>query len=187
CIAFWRIPESRGITSGPIDWTGATFATLGLGGLVTGFIESVKLGWKHPLVFGSLLIGAACLLLFLFVEARRTSPMVPLGMFASPSFCGANLLTLFLYAALGIFFFLFPLNLIQVQGYSATAAGAAVLPLILVMFILSRWSGGLVTRYGARRPLMIGPLLSTLGFLLFAVPSVGGSYWRTFFPAAFVL
>jgi predicted MFS family arabinose efflux permease len=108
-------------------------------------------------------------------------------MFQSRSFSGANLLTLFLYSALGIFFFLFPLNLIQVQGYSATAAGAAVLPLILLMFLLSRWSGGLVSRYGPRGPLIIGPAIAALGFGLFAVPSVGDNYWKAFFPAMVVL
>ena len=107
--------------------------------------------------------------------------MVPLKLFASRSFSGANLLTLLLYAAIGIFFFLFSLNLVQVQGYSATATGAAALPLILLLFFLSRWSGGLVTRYGPRLPLIIGPLIVALGFVLCAVPSVGGAYWKTFF------
>jgi EmrB/QacA subfamily drug resistance transporter len=186
-ISLWRIPESRSATAARVDWLGAMAVTLGLGGLVNGFIESVSLGWRHPLVFGSLVVGFGCLVAFVFVEAWGTSPTVPLTLFASRSFSGANLLTLFLYAAIGIFFFLFPLNLIQVQAYSATAAGAAVLPLILLIFLLSRWSGGLVTRYGPRVPLIIGPLIAASGFVLFAVPSVGDSYWRAFFVPVIVL
>jgi EmrB/QacA subfamily drug resistance transporter len=186
-ISIWRIPESRNPATIHIDWTGALIASIGLGGLVYGFIESASLGWRHPLVAGSLAVGFCCLAAFVFVEAHATSPMVPLSLFKSRSFTGANLLTLFLYSATGIFFFLFPLNLIQVHGYSPTAAGAAILPMILLMFLLSRWSGGLVTRYGPRGPLMIGPLIASVGFFLFAVPSVGGGYLKTFFPAVVVL
>src|ERR1700680_432150 len=185
-ISVWRIPESRSSVAGRIDWLGALLATAGLGGLVTGLIESTYVGWRNPLVFGSRIICTGCLAPLVFVEAHVSAPMLPLSLFDSRSFSGANLLTLFLYAAIGIFFFLFPLNLIQVQGYSATAAGAAVLPLILLMFFLSRWSGGLVSRFG-RGPLIIGPLVAAVGFVLFALPSVGESYWKAFFPAIIVL
>src|SRR5437588_1651434 len=186
-ISLWRIPESRGGAARRIDWLGALTATIGLGGLVTGFIESASLGWHNLLVLGSLAVGLIGLAVFFLIESKQKSPMLPLALFSSSAFRGANLLTLFLYAALGIFFFLFPLNLIQVQGYSATSAGAAALPFILLMFVLSRWSGGLIGHYGPKLPLILGPLIATVGFLLVALPAVGGSYWETFFPAMCVL
>ena len=113
--------------------------------------------------------------------------MLPLRLFRIRNFAGANLLTLLLYAALGGGLFFFPLNLIQVQGYTATAAGAALLPFILIMFVLSRWAGTLVDRFGSKLPLLIGPVIAASGFVLFSLPGIGANYWSTFFPAVVVL
>lgn len=186
-ISLWQVPESRSSDTRSVDWMGATIVTVGLAAVVYGFLESAIFGWTRPRVVGSLVFGFAFLILFVFVENAVSAPMVPLQLFKSRSFSGANLLTFCLYAALGIFFFLFPLNLIQIQKYSATATGAAALPTIVLMFMLSRWSGGLLTRYGAKLPLVVGPLITAAAFLLFMVPGVGARYWTGFFPGFMVL
>jgi hypothetical protein len=140
-----------------------------------------------PLVLGSLAGGALLLLAWYSQERRAQAPLLPLELFRAPAFSGANLFTLFLYAAMGGTLFFFPMNLVQVRGYSATQAGLALLPLIMILSLLSRWVGGMMERTGARTLLVSGSIVAALGYILFSVPGIAGSYWTTYFPSTLVL
>ena len=181
------VPESRDEKARRLDLPGAVLATLGLAGLVFGLLEAPRLGFVHPAILTGLIGGALMLAAFGLVEERSSEPMVPLDLFRSRTFAGANLLTLLLYAALGGAFFFVPFDLIQVHDYSPAAAGAAMLPLVALLSLLSSWAGRLADRYGVRRALIIGPLIAATGFALLALPGTGGSYWTTFFPGMLVL
>ena len=183
-----RVPESRDPEASRLDLPGAGLVAVGLGGVVFGLLESSRSGLGDPRVIGALIVGAVALAAFLIVEGRVREPMMPLSLFRSRNFTVANAFTLLLYFALvGTLFFL-PFNLIWVPGYSATVAGAAIVPTFVLMAFLSRYTGGLTDRYGARLPLVVGPAIAAVGFTLFAVPGAeSGSYWTTFFPAAAVL
>jgi EmrB/QacA subfamily drug resistance transporter len=186
-ISLRHVAENSDKQGTRVDWLGAILAALGLGALVYGLIESSQVGFIDRSVILALAAGAIVLILFLLVESHLSRPMLPLTLFRSRTFAGTNLLTFLLYAALGGTLFFLPLNLIQVQGYSPTAAGAVLLPFILIMSLLSRWAGGLVARYGPKLPLVIGPVVTAVGYLLFLLPGIGRNYWTNFFPPVVVL
>src|SRR5262245_31877443 len=186
-LALWiglrYLPESRDPTAGShLDWRGAFLVFCGLGLLVYGLIEAAVVGWHSPAVLGSIAAGVLLLVSFVFAERHSPAPMMPLDLFRSSTFSGVNLLTLLLYGALGGAFFFVPFLLIQVHGFSATATGAVFLPFTLILGVLSRWSGGLVDRVGARAPLIIGPVVVALGFVLLAVATRDERYWALLAP-----
>jgi EmrB/QacA subfamily drug resistance transporter len=178
-IAYRHLPESRDPEAKPgLDWRGATLVLLGLGGLIFGLIAAPISGWSDPIVLAALTGGLTALTAFVWVEYESSAPMLPVDLFRSRTFSAVNLLTLLLYAALGGVMFFVPFALIQVGGYPATLAGAAFLPFTVLMAVLSRWSGGLLDRFGPRLPLVIGPAIGALGIAVMALMVQRGSYWQ---------
>jgi EmrB/QacA subfamily drug resistance transporter len=181
----WRhMPRSK-TSSGSVDWIGTILVSAGLGGVVYALIEAPAKGLRGVAVAAG--VGVAALIAFGVVEQHVGDPIVPFKLFRSPSFSGANLLTLLLYGALSAGTFLLPFNLIQVQGYPPARAGAAFLPFVVTMSLLSRFTGALADRIGARPLLIVGPIIAGSGLALLALPGIGGSYWTTFFPGVLVL
>jgi MFS family permease len=180
-IAWRHVPESRDPEApATIDWPGALLAFAGLGSVTFALIVLPGVGWRAPAFLVPLAIGLLLLAVFVWHEWRTAAPMLPLELFRSATFSGINAMTLLLYGALGGAFFLLPFGLIQVHGYSATAAGAVFLPFTVIMGVLSRWAGGLLDKVGARLPLIVGPTLSALGFALFALAGPATPYWIAF-------
>ena len=184
-IALDKVPESRDTEAkGGLDWRGSLLALVSLGSLAFGLMSAPVFGWSSLPVMGALLIGLLLLAALIREEARSPAPMLPLRLFRSRTFSAVNLLTLLLYAALGGAFFFLPFALIQVEGFPAVLAGAVFLPFTLIMATLSRWAGGLLDRFGAKGPLIIGPAIAALGFALLALPIGTGSYWAFLVPVA---
>jgi len=181
-----HVPESKKGGSTKVDILGSVLVTLGLAGLTYGFIEAPEIGFSNPVIYGSLAVGVLCLLLFIYVEGKSSSAMMPLSLFRSRTFSATNFLTFLLYGGLGGFLFFFLLNLIQVQGYPAEIAGFTMLPFGLLIGIFSKISGSWADKVGSRKPLILGTFLTGTGFFLFSLPDLTGGpwdYWTTYFPA----
>jgi len=184
-IAWRRVPESRDVNAhDSLDWTGAVLVFGALGALVYGFIAASHAGWEQVSVLAPLGVGAVLLYVFILVEKRTRTPMMPMSLFRSASFSGINLLTLLLYGALDGALFFLPFLLIQAHGYSATAAGAVYLPFTGILAILSRWSGRLGDRFGTRAPLVVGPVITGAGFALLGLAGGATQYWMFLLPVS---
>ncbi len=182
-----KVPESRNPAAARLDLAGAGLATVGLGALIYGLIEVPAAGWGSPRAWAPIAAGIAALAGFVRVERRSTHAMVPPGLFRVRTFTAVNLLTLFLYAALGAMFFFLPFDLIQARRYSPAAAGAAILPLVVLVSLLSRSAGKLADRIGARKLLVAGPVVAGAGFFLFAALPARAGYAGSLLPALAVL
>jgi EmrB/QacA subfamily drug resistance transporter len=185
-IALRYVPESRDEGErGPLDVLGSLLVTAALGAVVYGFAESGRAGWNLTSI--SLLAGgAAAMVAFVALERSAPNPILPLALFARRVFSGINIMTFFLYGALGGLFYFLPFVMIQVDDYSATLAGFAMLPAIALIVLLSRYSGALVYRLGSRTILVTGPLLAASGFTALAVlPDL--HYWTGIFPGVLLI
>ncbi len=179
-----KVPESRNPDAKKMDLWGAVLVTLGLAGITYGFIESSKQGFGNLIIISSLIIGGSAMIAFIIVQSYSEHPMMPLKLFKSSTFSGGNLLTLFVYAALGGAMFFLPLNLIQIQGYSELYAGLAMLPIIILIAGISPLIGKFADRKGVRTPLIIGPIITSAGFYAFSTYGITpgpSAYWNTFF------
>ena len=185
-MASRHVPEVRDRSaSGRLDFGGVALAALGLAGTTYALIEAPGQGASAPVLLAGI-GGVLALVAFLFTERRSPNPMMPLGMFSSRQFSGANLVTFVVYAALSGFFFLFVSFLQISMGYSPIAAGAASLPVTALMLAFSARSGALAQRIGARIPLTVGPLVIAFGLLMLTRIEPGDDYLSGVLPGVIV-
>ncbi len=182
-IAAWRVPADTVEEKAPLDYLGAALLALSLATLIYALVDPDS-AWHAMLFLG---IAAMLAVAFIWREKHFSSPLLPLGLFASRTFSGANLMTFLLYAALSGALYFLPFNLIQVQGYSATAAGAAFLPMTLMLGFGSTLAGDLIRRFDPRTVLTVGPIITGVGFLGLALPDADAAFATGFLPAILVI
>jgi len=184
-IAERHVPETSDPTSAGrrLDMAGAGLATIGLGALIYGLIRGADVGWTQTGVVLALVTALVAGVAFVLVERRVAHPMLPLDIFRSRQFTGANIATFMVYGALGGALFLVPIQLQQVLGYSPLEAGTALLPITIVMLALSARAGRLSQRIGPRIPMTIGPIVAGAGLAALSLVQAGTTYWTTFLPA----
>jgi EmrB/QacA subfamily drug resistance transporter len=187
-LAIFFACESRDDKAKRLDWNGACAVAFGLAAITWGLNAIPASGFHDPTVLGALAVGVAFLISFVAIEAKsREQAMMPLSLYSSRNFSGTNALTLLLYFALGGALYYLPFGLIRLGGYSATQAGAALLPFALIMGFGASFAGTLSDRFGPRPSLTAGPIIAALGLALLAFADLKGSYWASVFPAIGVL
>jgi EmrB/QacA subfamily drug resistance transporter len=181
-------PDKERESVASLDYKGAVCAAGGLGTMLWALIEAGPRGLNDPWVLSVGAFGMFLLILFFMEEKKAVFPMLPLQLFHSRQFCGANLVTLSVYFGLGGATFLLALQFQQTLGYSPLQAGSALLPVTLLLLVLSPWAGRLATRVGFRFPMTCGPFVAALGFSLLAAHVVpGASYLRDILPGVGVM
>lgn len=186
----WRVPPfHRELVDrvNRLDWVGASLTVIGLGGATYALTSLGTAGPGAPGVLIPGVVGVAALVLFARTVRRGAYPLIPRVLFRSQQFVAANLTTVGVYAALGITFFLLVMQLQLVLGYSALQAGAATLPITVLMLLLSARSGALAARIGPRWQMSIGPLLMAIGLLLMRRVEAGVDYFSGIFPSVVVV
>ncbi|WP_369136978.1 MFS transporter [Modestobacter versicolor] len=185
-VAVRHVPESRDPhRTGRFDAPGAVWGALALAGVTYALISAGD-GPGRPQVWVAAIVGVLAGVAFVVRERRAREPMLPTGVFADREFTGANLSTFAVYGALGGFSFFLVLQLQTVLGYSATAAGAAMIPSIVVLSLLSARAGAFAQRVGARLPMTLGPLVAAAGVLWLTRVGAGSSYWVDVLPGSLV-
>lgn len=180
-IAIMYIKESRDAEPRHVDVLGASLAALGLAGITYALIEGPAKHWA-PLYIGSLIVGLLSFAAFVYAEDKLKDPMIPLHLFKSSNFTGANLTTFAMYGALGGFFFALVIYLQTALGFSSLKAGLSLLPVTALMMLLSGRMGGYAAKYGPRAFMTVGPLLMGVGIATLIPLHSGQSYLVNILP-----
>lgn len=190
-LALWlcwrRVPDSPAASDAPMDWIGAALAVIALGLLAYGLTALGEQEGRRVTAALATVAGMVALGVFILHEKRTAAPMMPLDLFRVPAFANVNALTLLLYFALSGALFFLPTVLIEAHGYSATEAGSVFLPFTIVMALLSRLGGAMAHRFGVRRLLTAGPVVTGLSFALLVPAVFHGNYWSAVAPVMAIM
>ncbi|QNL20520.1 DHA2 family efflux MFS transporter permease subunit [Hyphobacterium sp. CCMP332] len=189
-ILSFKIPESKiRKKEGALDFSGALFITFSLGFATYGFIQASEWSFSNPIIIASLLLSVVFFSIFIVIEKRAKNPLMPLFLFRNNTFSALNFLTFLIYGGLGAVLFFLPLNIIQIQGYSEIIAGLGILPFGILISVLARISGKWVDKYGFKKLLIIGPLITAIGFAAFSIIGYIGNtmtFIYTFLPVLII-